>query len=93
MSNEERWQLVHEDVTLFAPEIMRGTTPDEFLTTESTAIPSSRSERRQQVPDIPADEWTPGYGQRWGFYNPKPGSAARTSVRAGDPPTNSGPPS
>lgn len=36
MPIEERWQLVNEDVTLYAPEISRAATPDEFLDTEES---------------------------------------------------------
>ena len=36
MPIEERWHLVNEDVTLYAPEINRRTTPDEFLETEES---------------------------------------------------------
>ncbi|RJP33635.1 MAG: hypothetical protein C4527_04020 [Candidatus Omnitrophota bacterium] len=35
MPKEERWQLIDEEVTLYAPEISRNPTPDEFLETES----------------------------------------------------------
>lgn len=34
MALAERWQLVNQDVALYAPEISRDTTPDEFLETE-----------------------------------------------------------
>jgi len=31
MATKERWILIDEDVTLYAPEISRDTTPDEFI--------------------------------------------------------------
>ena len=34
MPLEEHWRLVDEDVVLYAPEISRDATPDEFLETE-----------------------------------------------------------
>ena len=96
MSNEERWQLVHEDVTLFAPEIMRGTTPDEFLTTaeHSHTIIAFKNVLvgSKELPDIPTrDEWIARHpmGKRVELYNP--GTRVRKAgniieVRAGDPP-------
>lgn len=36
MAIEERWQLVGEDVTLYAPEVSRNSTPDEFLDQEES---------------------------------------------------------
>lgn len=33
MAQPERWHLVNEDVNLYAPEIRRDTSPDEFLET------------------------------------------------------------
>ncbi len=34
MATKERWVLINEDVTLYAPEISRDTTPDEFIDDE-----------------------------------------------------------
>lgn len=31
---QERWELINEDVSLYAPEVSRDTTPDEFLETD-----------------------------------------------------------
>ncbi|MBI1388588.1 MAG: hypothetical protein GC154_09095 [bacterium] len=96
MSGMERWNLIDEEVELYAPEISRDATPDEFLETaerQHTIITfnnvlvgckrfNSRMERDGWVERHPM-------GKRVELHNPESGMRKAgniVEVRQGDPP-------
>lgn len=96
MAIEERWQLVNEDVTLYAPEISRAATPDEFLDTEDShhtiitfnnvLIGCKEFENNEH-----RDDWISRHpmGKRIELHNHVDGSTKAgniVEVRKGDPP-------
>ena len=96
MAIQECWHLVQEDVTLYAPEVSRTTTPDEFLETDDfhhTIITFNKVLIGcKQFKNLSIrDEWVKRYpmGKRVELYNPVTGKRKAGNiieVRVGDEP-------
>lgn len=96
MPIEERWQLVNEDVTLYAPEISRAATPDEFLDTEESHHTIITFNHvligcKEFADDAHRDDWISRHpmGKRIELHNPASGAMKAgniVEVRKGDPP-------
>jgi hypothetical protein len=93
---EERWQLINEDVTLYAPEISRHSTPDEFLDEEEQHHAIITFENvlvgcKTFSESASRDEWVANNrrGKRVELINPATGIRKAGNVieiRIGDPP-------
>ncbi len=96
MAEKERWHLVDEDVTLYAPEISRHTTPDEFLETDEHHHTIIRFDHvlvgcKQFDNQEARDTWLENHpmGKRVELSNPESGvrkAGNIIEVRIGDPP-------
>ncbi|MBN2329459.1 MAG: hypothetical protein JXR73_20125 [Candidatus Omnitrophica bacterium] len=96
MAIEERWQLVHEDVTLYAPEVSRDSTPDEFLDMDERQHTIIKFENvlvgcKMFPDDLARNDWVHQHkrGKRVELYNPdsrvrKAGNIIE--VQVGEPP-------